>query len=188
MKAPSMKAPIRIGVIGCGQIVAHHFRGIAATTKAVVVALIEPNETRRLEAAELALSTGAASSAPEQYTDLSMLPKGAVDLLLLCVPHDLHERLCEQALSKCAVVIEKPLASSVEGCRRIIQTAQEHNRQLFVAENSAFWPEVLHAKQLIQQGLIGDLVAIHGHYYESEYILLPVASNSATPAPPSNDL
>ena len=183
-----MNAPIRIGVVGCGKIVMHHFRGIAATTKAVVVALIEPNETRRLEAAKLALSTGAASSAPEEYTDLSMLPKGAVDLLLLCVPHDLHENLCEQALSQCAVVIEKPLASSVGGCRRIIQAAQEHNRQLFVAENSAFWPEVLHAKQLIQQGLIGDLVAIHGHYYESEYILLPLALDSAALSAPSSGL
>ena len=92
-----------------------------------------------------------------------------MDLLLLCVPHDLHESLCELALAcnVTAVVIEKPLAPSVAVCRRLIALAQVRNKLLFVAENSAYWPEVNHALQLIKDGTIGDVVSIHAHYYES---------------------
>ena len=104
-----------------------------------------------------------------QYDALSDLPKGTVDLLLLCVPHDLHESLCEQALAceVTAVVIEKPLAPSVAGCLRLIELAKARKKLLFVAENSAYWPEVNHALQLIQDGTIGDVVSIQAHYYES---------------------
>ena len=40
--------------------------------------------------------------------------------------------------------------------------------QVFMlAENSSFWPEVARAKQLLDEGAIGELVTARAHYYEA---------------------
>jgi predicted dehydrogenase len=161
---------IRVALVGCGKVASCHFRGIASTGgKASLVAVVDPDGSRRAAAIADAVAIGAAceTAAVQEYDKFDKLPASAADLTLLCVPHDLHEDLCMEALARGPFVIEKPLAPSLLACQRLLAAAVERKTAFFVAEQSAYWPEVMRARELIAKGTIGDVVSVHAHYYES---------------------
>ena len=102
-----------------------------------------------------------------------------IDVIFIAVPHDLHERLALQALQhdgggsnnhEYHVVLEKPLSITVDSCARLVRASREsHGRMLLVAEQSPYWPEVIRARQLLQEeGAIGSqIVTAAAYYYES---------------------
>jgi UDP-N-acetyl-2-amino-2-deoxyglucuronate dehydrogenase len=96
-----------------------------------------------------------------------------VDVVFIAVPHDLHEPLAMQALQQIQppvyVVLEKPLAVTVEALNRLVQASTDYQHRLIVAEQSPYWPEVALAKTLIQeQKAIGSrLLSASAYYYES---------------------
>ena len=59
------------------------------------------------------------------------------------VPHHLHVKLAKECLLKGKhVLLEKPLATSIEGCKELLSLAQDTDKVFMVAENSPRWPEV----------------------------------------------
>lgn len=162
--------PVRIAIVGCGAVATCHLRGIAnADGAAVLTVVVDPDAARRTSVIAEAIALGAAPKATQvtQHDHLEDIPGDAADVVLLCVPHDLHECLCMKALARGSCIVEKPLAPTLSACRRLIRHAQDRNVCLFVAEQSAFWPEVVCAQQLIRSGAIGEVVSVHAHYYES---------------------
>eukprot|EP00937_MAST-01D_sp_MAST-1D-sp2_P000900 g900.t1 len=173
---PQQPPPLRVGLVGCGNIAKHHIRGLSqcqradGSPRAVFGAFADPCMARRQAAAELAAACGLKGEGCVAGATLGEIPAsgaGAVDAVLLCVPHDLHEPLCIEALGRGPVILEKPIAPTVAAARRILEAAAESGHALFVAENSAFWAEVVTAKELIDKGCIGDVVSVAAHYYES---------------------
>ena len=79
------------------------------------------------------------------------------------LPHDLHESAAIRCLDAGVhVLLEKPMAPTTDACARILAAAdraRERNGAVFmVAENAQYWPEVLAAKRLIDDGAIGEVV------------------------------
>lgn len=65
------------------------------------------------------------------------------DAVVLMVPHDQHEPLtlkCLQAGKH--VLLEKPVAHTLESCLSLQQAANDASTVLMVGENSIHWPEV----------------------------------------------
>ena len=59
------------------------------------------------------------------------------------VPHHLHVKLAKECLSKGKhVLLEKPLATSIEGCKELLSLAQDTDKIFMVAESATHWPEV----------------------------------------------
>jgi predicted dehydrogenase len=56
------------------------------------------------------------------------------------------------------VLLEKPLAPTVDACDRILATARAAGTVFMVAENAQYWPEVLTVRDLIRDGAIGDVI------------------------------
>ena len=68
---------------------------------------------------------------------------GRFDAAVLMVPHDLHESLTLQCSAAGKhVLLEKPLAHSLESCVRLVEAAEVASTIVMVAENSVYWPEV----------------------------------------------
>ena len=107
------------------------------------------------------------------------------------VPHHLHVEIAREVLLKGKhVLLEKPLAISIEGCRELLALAQTTDRVFMAAENSPHWPEVghtdavikfiftasqvVHAIKLIKEGVIGDPYFAQANYWEAigEYVSL----------------
>lgn len=117
----SAERPVRIGIIGYGSIGRTHHAAISAQPDAEVVAV-----SRR---APLDEEIGIDCHA--DYRDL--LRRDDIDLAVICSPSGLH---AEQAIATLeagkAVVIEKPIALSVEDGRRVVDLARDTGQFLSV--------------------------------------------------------
>ncbi len=75
------------------------------------------------------------------------------------MPHHLHEAVATEALGAgLHVLLEKPLAPTLDACDRILATADAAGTVFMVAENAQYWPEVLTVRDLLADGAIGEVV------------------------------
>ena len=78
------------------------------------------------------------------FTSLSdALQWGEFDAVVAMVPHHLHEPCATECLQAGKhLLLEKPLAHTVESCQKLLRNAKGTKQVFMVGENSAFWPEV----------------------------------------------
>jgi predicted dehydrogenase len=81
-----------------------------------------------------------------------------VDALYVCTPHHLHLEHVKLAAGRGKhVLVEKPVARSLEEADLIIAAARQSGITLMVAENLRFMSAVRKCKELTDGGAIGDL-------------------------------
>ena len=85
-----------------------------------------------------------------------------VQAMYCLTPHDVHvdNALMAAAHSK-HVLVEKPIARTVEEALRMRRACADAGVKLMVAENHRFLPTVVRAKELLDSGDIGDLRAVN---------------------------
>lgn len=93
-----------------------------------------------------------------------------VEAVYICTPHDLHlEHARLAAAAKKHILVEKPLARTLQEGRAIIAAAADAGVTLMVAENYRFLAPVQAAKQIIDSGSLGQvrLIQLHEeHHFE----------------------
>ena len=90
------------------------------------------------------------------YTEAAADPR--VEALYICTPHHLHlEHARLAATAGKHILIEKPIARSVPEGQQIVSAAEEAGVTLMVAENYRFLPAVVKARELIDEGTLGDV-------------------------------
>uniref|UniRef100_A0A7S3DMI0 Gfo/Idh/MocA-like oxidoreductase N-terminal domain-containing protein n=1 Tax=Entomoneis paludosa TaxID=265537 RepID=A0A7S3DMI0_9STRA len=184
---PTETTTFGLAIVGCGQIVTHHLDAIAALSKnqdasrasIQVRALCDPSAERRAVLANLpavSVLSSDTTTAIAQYETVQELIQddvtlNTVDFIFIAVPHDLHEELamtCLKQTTRQTIIMEKPLAPTLEACQRLVQASSENLGRLIIAEQSPYWPAVVQARHLIHdENAIGTLVAAAGYYYES---------------------
>jgi UDP-N-acetyl-2-amino-2-deoxyglucuronate dehydrogenase len=148
-----MTDSVRLAMVGCGAIAHWHLDAIErAGVPLSVVAAVDPAAEN---AERIASRTGATA-----YASLAdALATGGFDAALIAVPHDRHEAVATEALrAGLHVLLEKPLAPTLDACARILDVARTTDSVFMVAENAQYWPEVLTVRGLIDDGAIGDVV------------------------------
>ena len=149
-----MSTTVRTAIVGCGAIAHWHLDAIErAGVPITAVAAVDPVEAN---AARVASRTGAPA-----YSSLeAALGAGHdVDAAIIAVPHHLHEEVASTALgAKLHVLLEKPLAPTLDACERILAQARAAGTVFMVAENAQYWPEVSTVLDTLQAGAIGDVV------------------------------
>lgn len=168
---------VKVAIVGCGQIVTHHITALTAVGTVQVHALCDPSSTRRTIIRDLcAEKTGlisASAESPLEFDSLDELIANAaaldeISVIFIAVPHDLHVKIASQALTTGKhVVLEKPLAPTIDQCKQLQQVAATASGLLIVAEQSPYWQEIQLAKKLLQEGQIGTLVTAASYFYES---------------------
>ena len=85
-------------------------------------------------------------------------PTPRIDACYVCTPHHLHLEHALLAMSHGKhVLVEKPIAPTADEGRRMIDAAASAGVVLMVAENARFLAVVRHCRELIDEGLLGDL-------------------------------
>mmetsp|Transcript_30593 Transcript_30593/g.57300 ORF Transcript_30593/g.57300 Transcript_30593/m.57300 type:complete len:378 (-) Transcript_30593:50-1183(-) len=166
---------LNVAIVGCGQIVTHHVTALAGAGGYHVMALCDPSADRRKIIQELCVERNVASAAnpPAEFSTLEELlehPETAkqCQVIFIAVPHDLHVPIASKALqSGKHVVLEKPLAPTIEGCLELQAVSKTSEGMLIVAEQSPYWQEVVKAKELLDDGSIGEVVTAASYFYES---------------------
>ena len=149
-----MAAHLKLALVGCGQVAEMHLHGILASDGQIEVTAVV--DTDPAKAASMARRTGARSFCRLDDA-LRSGDFGAVDIML---PHALHEQAALLAFAAGKhVILEKPMATSVESCARILSAACAAKTVFMVAEQSQYWPDALLVQRQISDGAIGDLIA-----------------------------
>lgn len=90
-----------------------------------------------------------------------LLANPDVDAVCIMVRDQYHEEIAVAALEAGkAVYLEKPMALSVEGCDRILETAWRTGSKLFIGHNMRYVPSILKMKEIIDSGLIGEIQGV----------------------------
>jgi 2-desacetyl-2-hydroxyethyl bacteriochlorophyllide A dehydrogenase len=143
---------LRFGLIGCGEIAAESAAALRAASNATITFTAD----RHVDLARsLAAGTGARYS--ESVEKLLTAPE--VDAVLISTPHHLHASFAIQAAEAGKhVVVEKPMATTLGDCDRMIEAARRAGVALSVCYCQRYDPRVQRAKRLLQQGLIGNIL------------------------------
>lgn len=144
---------LKLAFIGCGAIARFHLDGIRSHAPRIdVTALVDLDETK---ARTYATETGGRA-----FTSLDKaLAEGDFDAVDIMLPHDLHEAAAVRCLEAGKhVLLEKPIAPTLEACDRIFAAAGQAPGVFMVAENSQYWPEIVEAKKHIEAGAIGEII------------------------------
>jgi predicted dehydrogenase len=84
-----------------------------------------------------------------------------VDVVDICTPTYTHRKLAVEAMEAGKhVIVEKPMALNLEEADDMISTSRRTGVKLMVAHVLRFFPEYMKAKDLIDQGLLGELAVI----------------------------
>ena len=87
------------------------------------------------------------------------------DIIVVASPDHLHAEQSIKALNAGKhVACEKPLAPSVEDCRKIIEAVKKSGKEFMTGQVCRYAPCFKLMKQLIDDGRIGDIVAMEGSY------------------------
>lgn len=144
---------LAIAVVGVGHIGTQHARH--ANALGTLVAVCDIKQAR-------------AQSVAQQYQckyygsldDLLMNEK-QLDLVSICTPNGLHAEHSIKALKAgCNVLCEKPMATSVRDCERMIHAAEETNKRLFIVKQNRFNPPVKALKKAIVEGKLGNIINV----------------------------
>ena len=99
---------------------------------------------------------------PSFYTDYRrLLERDDVDLVFVCVPNHLHREVVIEAASAAKhVVCEKPFARTLQDADEMIQACQQAGVKLMYAEELCFAPKYVRAKQLADEGALGEVFVV----------------------------
>ena len=123
-----MHDPLRVLVVGCGNMGGSHARAYQRIPVFQIVGLVSRSPASR-EALNRSLGGGYALFS-DFYTALDSVRP---DIVSINTYPDTHETFAVRALQAGAhVFLEKPVATTVEGCQRVLQAARENRRKLVV--------------------------------------------------------
>jgi UDP-N-acetyl-2-amino-2-deoxyglucuronate dehydrogenase len=104
-------------------------------------------------------------SLPEQYETRSfgniseMINQAKIDLAIVCTPHPFHnEPAIEAAKAGTNILVEKPLASTLNDCDEIIDACKTAGVKLGVISQRRWYAPVMRVKKAIEAGKIGKPV------------------------------
>ena len=145
---------LKVAVIGVGAMGSNHARVFSEIPEAQLVAVSDSSERTVQNIANRWSVPG--------YTDFKeMLAKEKPDAVSIAVPTALHEEVAIAVLEeKVHVLIEKPIASTLEAGRRIIAAANSANRKLMVGHIVRFNPAIQLLKQKLDEGQLGRIFQI----------------------------
>ena len=144
---------VRVALIGFGHWGPNYARILGGTLGgARLVACAEPS-AGRLAAFERQYPSARA------YADYSrLLRDGDVDAAIIATPTSTHREIVEQCLGAgLHVLVEKPIAGTVEDAEALAQLAVGTSRTLMVGHTFLFNPAVRAIKTYIDQGLLGEI-------------------------------
>jgi predicted dehydrogenase len=143
-------APLRIGIVGVGNIATLNVPGYLAHDDCEVVALCDPRQ-------EVLDRRGSEWSVDRCYTSIDdLLADDAVDAVEILSPTPLHGDHVLAALAAGKhVSCQKPIANSVATGRRMADAAREAGLVFRVTEQCCHYPPLEKARALIRSGAIG---------------------------------
>jgi predicted dehydrogenase len=142
----------KVGISGLGAIRRAHLAPLAAHDRFLISVVHDADSAR---AAGVAREVGC--TAAESFEALLATRP---DVVVLLLPHDLHSSHALEALDAgCHVLVEKPMANSVEECCAMLRAAERADRVLRVADLSSYLPGAVETGRRFAAGDLGGFLS-----------------------------
>ena len=160
-----MSEPLKVGLVGAGGIANSHLPAYMEHTDRLQLTAV----CDIVEAAATAYAKR--TNVDAVYTDLdTMLREADIDAVDLCHRHDLHApHAIAAAEAGKHVIVEKPMANSVQDCREMVEAADKSGVTLMVAQHLRYMRTAAAAKRLIEDGKLGEIEAVRTHMVAGGY-------------------
>ncbi len=136
------KRSLRVGVIGAGVMGSNHARVLAGLPDTALIGVVDPLPAHRARATELA--------GCRTFANLDELIAEGVDAVTIAAPTHLHHEIALACIARgIHVLVEKPIASSVEEGEEIVDASRRAGVTLMVGHVERFNPAVAAIKQAI---------------------------------------
>ena len=144
--------PLSIALIGAGYIAKEHALALSQIPDVRVTTVYDAAKDRAEELAKTYNATTASSL--EQAIE-------KCDMVWLCTPQNLHEQQILASLQAGKnVFCEKPLAISVESCRRIQKAVAKTGKSVAVGQSNRYYPAFQKAQEIHASGELGNFVSV----------------------------
>jgi predicted dehydrogenase len=155
---------LNVAIIGTGTIAGLHIDGfLAFPRRCKIVRLIDGAEGKAAQKArDFKLDAAASLSWEDAVND------PAVDLVSICTPPFEHARIAIAALNAGKhVIVEKPMAASLEECDAILAAAQKSGRVFSPVAQNRFQGPIANLKKTLDSGRAGRVVhaQIDSHWW-----------------------
>ena len=153
--AMNQSEPLRIAIVGCGQIADAHLQEIKKISDALVVAVCDRE-------ADLAYQAAARFEIPKQYEDVDrMLADVRPDVVHVTTPPHTHFALASKCLEFGAhVYVEKPFAINADETRRLLELATTQRLIACPGHDHLFDPVWKEALRVVASGEMGSIVHV----------------------------
>jgi len=157
---------ISVGVIGSGGMGARHAETLSATVSGARVGSVMDLDRSRAE--KLAAKCGSDVMVFED--EQALIEQDGIDAVVITTPDDTHAGLVMECLQhEKPVFCEKPLATTVEDARRIVDVEVELDRKVVqVGFMRRYDPQHLDVKSAIESGDIGQPVLFKGTHRNAD--------------------
>ncbi len=147
-------APLRVGLAGLGSMGRNHLRVLSSREGVRLAAVADPVAATLASAVE---TSGAAGWADP----LAMVSEAEIDAVVIAAPTTAHEPLALAAIERgLPVLVEKPLAATVEEGLRIVAAGARADVPVQVGHVERFNPAVIEMGRLLREGWIRTLYSV----------------------------
>ncbi|MDJ0332963.1 Gfo/Idh/MocA family oxidoreductase [Planococcus sp. S3-L1] len=146
---------MNFAIIGCGFIAKKHALAISNISGANLIAVCD-----RIPGT---MDYYIESYGATPYTDsVEMLKDSLIDIVCICTPSGLHAAITEEvAAAKKHIVLEKPIAMTLDETNRIINAAKINGVKLTIVHPNRFRTVVQEAKKILDQKMLGKISHIN---------------------------
>ena len=145
--------PVRLGMIGGGLISAKHIEGSKNIDNGNLVALCDVDPGRQQLAEELGIPF---------FTDYrEMIDQAGLEGVIDGTPNRFHAEIGMYCAHKgIHVLTEKPITSTLEEGKRLVEAVEDTGIKLLVGHHRRYYPPIQRAREIVQGGELGQLVGI----------------------------
>jgi predicted dehydrogenase len=150
-----MVAKVRIAVAGAGLIGRRHVELIRGGAQCELAAIVDPVPT--------AGALAAAAGVPLYPSLADLFASDTPDGVIVATPNSLHLRHGLECIEAgVAVLMEKPIATTVDEGMRLVDAADKRCVPLLVGHHRRYNPLLAAARRLVAAGTLGRIVAVAG--------------------------
>jgi len=145
---------LKVGIIGCGDIANLNVLGYIHSQDAELVAVCDTD----LKTAGEKLERWGLRAVKIYIDYKKMIDREDLDIVEILTPHHLHAPMTEYCAKAGVpgISVQKPMAHTIIDCENMIRVCNDENVKLKLFENFRFYPVYLRAKELLDQGIIGE--------------------------------
>lgn len=154
------RRPVSIVAIGAGNRTNKYLEYVKQhPDKVKLVGVVELNDIRRKHVADCFSLD--ASQCFVDYRDFFQQPVEA-DAVMICTPENMHFEPTMQAIERgYHILLEKPIAQTLEECMLIAQAARKHDVLVSVCHVLRYHPYFMKIKELVDSGELGNIISIN---------------------------